>query len=78
MLIDHLMCRDGELEDLLWERGAVKTLAARRIYQTAVGTILKNVMERVLPLVVEIDGALVAYSFALEFSITMARSFVLL
>ena len=55
MLIDHLMCRDGELEQLLLERGAVKTLDARRIYQTAVGTFLKCGDA-------EIDGALVAYS----------------
>ena len=82
MLIDHLMCRDGKLKELLLERRAVRTLAARRFYQTALETFLKCVKERVLPLIedVEIDGALVAYlSIALprEFPITMVRSFLL-
>ena len=64
MLIDRLMCRDGELEELLLERSPVKSLAARRISLAAVGTCLKYVMERVLLLVgnIENDGALVAYS----------------
>ena len=46
------------------ERRAVRTLAARRTYQTALGTFLKFVKERALPLVeeVEFDGVLVAYS----------------
>ena len=48
MLIDHLMCRDGKLKELLQERRAVKTLAARRIYQSVVGTFLKCVKERVI------------------------------
>ena len=64
MLIDHLMYGDGELEDLHLERRAGETLAALRMYQTAVGTFLKCVLDSGLPLVgdVEIDGALVAYS----------------
>ena len=55
ILIDHLMCRDEELEELLFERRAVKTLAARRIHFTAVGTLLKCVKERVLHLVGDIE-----------------------
>ena len=64
MSIDPLMCRDGKLEDLLLERKAVNTLAARRIYQTAVGAFLKCVKEPVFPLVgdVEIDDVVVAHS----------------
>ena len=64
MLVDHLTCRDGRSEESLLERRAVGTLAARRNDQTALGTFLKLVKARALPLVedVEIDGALVAYS----------------
>ena len=64
MLVDHLMCRDGRSEESLLERRVVRTLAARRNYETALGTFLKFVKERALPLVedVEIDGVLVAYS----------------
>ena len=59
MLVDHLMCRDGRLDESLLERRAVRTLAARRSYQTALGTFIKCVKERALPMVkdVEIDGA---------------------
>ena len=62
-LIDHLMWRTGKLEESLMKR-AVKTLAARRFCQTALGTLLKFVIKRVLPLVenATIDGALVAHS----------------
>ena len=61
MLVDHLMCRDGRSEESFLERRAVRTLAARQNYQTALGTFHKPVKERALPLVedVEIDGALV-------------------
>ena len=53
MLVDHFMCRDGRSED-----------AARRNYQTALGTLLIFFKDHALPLVedVEIDGALVACS----------------
>ena len=64
MLVDHLMCRDGRSEESLPERRAVRTLAARRNYQIALGTFLTFVKERPLPLVedVDVDGALVVYS----------------
>ena len=64
MLVFHLMCRDGRLEESLLEQRDVRTLAARRNYQTALGTFFKFVKERAVPLVedVEFDGALVAYS----------------
>ena len=64
MLIDHLMCRDGKLEESLLERRAARTLAARRSHQTALGTVRKCVKDRSLRLVenVEIDGAWVVYS----------------
>ena len=53
-----------KVENLLLERTAARTLAARRFYQTALRTFLKCVKENVLTLGedVEIDGALVAYS----------------
>ena len=52
------MCRDGRSEEPLLERRAVRTLAARRKYQTALGTFLKFVQKLALLLVkdVEIDG----------------------
>ena len=61
----------------------MRTLAARRISQTALRTFLKWVKERPLPFVedVEIDGALVENSkntVPKEFCITMVRSIVLL
>ena len=64
MPVDHLMCRDGRSEESLLGRGAARTLAARRNYQTALGSFLKFVQKRTLPLAedVKIDGALVAYS----------------
>ena len=63
-LICHLVCRNGKLNQLVLQRTAAGTLAARRVNQTTVGTFLKCVDENVLPLEedVEIDGALVAYS----------------
>ena len=75
MLIDRLMCRDGKMEELLLERRAVKTLAARLIDQTAHGTFLKCVKERVFPLVedVEFYSAPRAQKIALP---TMVRSFL--
>ena len=64
MLVDHLVYRGGRSEESLVERKAVRTLPARRNHQTALGTFLKFVKERALPLVedVEIHRALVAYS----------------
>ena len=64
MMIDHLMRRDGRSEESHLERRDMRTLSARRNYQTAIGKFLKFVKERALPLDedVEIDGALVAYS----------------
>ena len=56
MLIDHLMCRDGELKKMLLERRAARNLAVRRVYQTAVGTFFGCVKENVCG-DVEIDGA---------------------
>ena len=43
ILVDHLMCRYGELEELesLLKRRAVGALAARRSHQTALGKFLK-------------------------------------
>ena len=60
----HAGRRDGRSEESLLEQRAVRTLAARRNYETAFGTFLKFAKGRALPLVeeVEIDGALVAYS----------------
>ena len=43
MLIDHLMCRDRRSEESLLERITVRTLAARRNHQTALGKFLKFV-----------------------------------
>ena len=60
ILVDHRMCRDGRSEELLLKRRAVRTLAARRYYQTALGSFLTFVQERTLHLV-EIDAVLVAY-----------------
>ena len=40
MLVDPLMCRDGRSAEPLLERRAVRTLAARRNYQTALGAFL--------------------------------------
>ena len=53
MLVDDLLCRGGRSEESLLERRAVRILAARRM-----GTFLKIVKERALPLVedVEIDS----------------------
>ena len=64
MLADHLMCRDGKSDESLLERRAVRTLAARRNYQTALGSCLKFMQKCTLLLVADgvIDGALVAYS----------------
>ena len=48
-LTDQLMCRDDEkLEESLPKRRAVRTLAARRSCQTALGTFLSCVKERAL------------------------------
>ena len=62
--ICHMTCRDGKLEKLLLKQPAVRTFAARRVYQTAVRTFLKYRKEYTLPLVgdVEIIGALVVHS----------------
>ena len=78
----HLLCRNGKSEESLLEQRAAKTFAARRNYQAALGTFLKIVNERALPLVedVEINGSLVAYSngcFVQRVSITMVHSFLL-
>ena len=57
-----LMCRDGKSRESLLERRAMRTLAAQQNYQTALGTFLKFVKKRAIPLVedVETDGCLVA------------------
>ena len=57
------MYRERKLEESLKQR-AVRALAARRSRQTALGMFLKFVQQRTLLLVevVEIDGAVVAYS----------------
>ena len=61
-LVDHLMCRDGRKNRS--RREQLCGHSQLRNDQTALGTFLKFVQERALPLVedVEIDGALVAYS----------------
>ena len=67
----------------------MRTLTARRNYQTALGTFLKIVKERALPLVedvedvedVEIDGAWLrtrTIALSRKFNMPMVRSFVLL
>ena len=64
LLVDHSMCRVGRSEEFLLDRRAVKTHAAKRNCQTTLGSFLKLVQKRTLPLVedVKIHGALVAYS----------------
>ena len=64
VMVDHLLCRDGKTEESLLERRLVRTLTARRNYQTALGSLPESVQKRTPPLVEdgEIDGALVAYS----------------
>ena len=58
-----LMCRDGKLEESFLKRRAVRSLAARRNYQAALGKFLKCVKVRALHLVedVEVKNARVAY-----------------
>ena len=53
----------GSQKNRSWNEG-VRTVAERRNYQTALGSFLKFVQKRTLPLVAdgEIDAALVAYS----------------
>ena len=64
MLVDHSLCRDGRSEESFQERRTVRTLAARRNSQTALGNFFKIVQKRTLSRVkhVKIDGALVARS----------------
>ena len=78
MLVDHLMCRDGRSEESLVERRVARTLAAPRNCQTALGTFLKFVKERALPLVedVKIDGSagcVLERFLSKEFSIIAVR-----
>ena len=52
MMIDHLMYRKEELEQLYLERRVVNTPAARRIHQTAVGTYTAQTHHTSIPTVV--------------------------
>ena len=50
MLVDHVMCRGGKLEESLLEQRAVRSFAARLSHVTVLGKFLKSAKERALHL----------------------------
>ena len=78
MMVDHLMCPDGRLDESLLERGDARTFAARWNYQAALGSFLQFVQKRTLPLVALVPWLRIpTIALSREFSITMVHSFLL-